>query len=345
MHCTTISPKPLSGCPLVDIWPLSPFAAANNMAMRRRTSQLRDPTVHCAAAAVPHRDCAVACTGARIVASPLAAPPTLNAPNGCHVASHHDINLFGLMSRHPSMPLQSPIAAIPPSIVLLLPLPIPISLPSLTPFTLTSGRHRPSLPFMVIVALHSAIVPPSCRPLHRRHRCPLRLCCRHCHLPPCCLLSAIPHCHRNRAAIPPSIALSVSLPIAIVLPPLPSLVATAPVHGNCHNCAAFPQSLAPPPLSPIAIVPPFFRLPSQHLPSHIAATIAHHDCAAIPLSIALSLPLPIAIALPLCHLASPLDAPLPLNMPAGCHVRMVAVAKPLVAPPSLMAPAHYHVVS
>jgi hypothetical protein len=56
---------------------------------QRRTPQShRHPTVHCAAAAFAHRDCAAACTGTSIVASPLAAPPTLNAPNGCHVISH-----------------------------------------------------------------------------------------------------------------------------------------------------------------------------------------------------------------------------------------------------------------
>jgi hypothetical protein len=67
----------------INIWPLSPIAAA-----QRCTPQLcHHLTVHCITATIAHRDCAAACTGTSIVASPVVTPPTLNAPDGCHIAS------------------------------------------------------------------------------------------------------------------------------------------------------------------------------------------------------------------------------------------------------------------
>ncbi len=133
-----------------------------------------------------------------------------------------------------------PFPAVTLSIALLLPLPIVIAPPSLTPFVSTSGPSHPLPLFMVVAVLHSAIAPPSHHPMHRHHHCPLQLCRRHCRIPLCCLLSAVAHQHCNCIAIPQSIALQLLLPIRIVLLPFLSPVATATVHGNCHNCAAFP---------------------------------------------------------------------------------------------------------
>jgi hypothetical protein len=175
-----------------------------------------------------------------------------------------------------------------------------------------------------------------------RHRChhPSRLCCRHHRLPLCYLLSAVAHCHHDRAAIPPSIALPPPLPIKIVPPPSPSPITAASVHGDCHhNRVAVSPPVEPPPLLPNAIMPPL--LPSLFVTpsSPIVTTVAHHDHAAVPPSMAL-LPLsPTAIALLSCNPASPLDALPPLHMPAGCHVGLVVIASSLITPPPLKAPA------
>jgi hypothetical protein len=82
------------------------------------------------------------------------------------------------------------------------------------------------------------------------------------------------------------------------------------------------------------------RLPLWHPLSPIAATIAHHDHAAVPPSMMLELLSTIAVALLLCNHASPLDVPPPLHMPAGCHVGLVVLASSLVMLLPLKAPAH-----
>jgi hypothetical protein len=63
--------------------------------------------------------------------------------------------------------------------------------------------------------------------------------------------------HSDCAAILSSIAMQPPSPIAIVLPPLLSLITATVIHGNSHhNCNAVPLSIALPPLSPIAILLP-----------------------------------------------------------------------------------------
>ncbi len=97
----------------------------------------------------------------------------------------HPLVCHGWLSRHPSTPLPSPIAAVLPSIALSPLSPIAIAPPSSNPFALASG-HRcqlPPLPFMANAALHSAIAPPSHRQMRRCCHCLTRLCHRHRHLP------------------------------------------------------------------------------------------------------------------------------------------------------------------
>jgi hypothetical protein len=152
-----------------------------------------------------------------------------------------------------------------------------------------------------LLALHITVAEVKNRPLHHHHHHPLQLGCHHCLLPWRCLLSAVAHCHCFSAAtIPPSIALHLPLPIKIVLPPSQSPIAAITVHGNCHcNCTAIPSSIAPPPLSTIAIVLPLLPSPivtpcithchhhyqsqsCRHTTNHGAvAAVTHHDCAAI----------------------------------------------------------------
>jgi hypothetical protein len=119
-------------------------------------------------------------------------------------------------------------------------------------------------------------------------------------------LSTIIHCHCDCTAVPPPIALLPPLPIAIMLPPLPSPIAAAAMHGDCHCAvAAVLPSIAPPPLMPIGIMPPLLLSPIMTP----AVAHHHHRCPSPP-------PSPITITLPSCH---PLRIHRRHPLPLRCH--------------------------
>jgi hypothetical protein len=71
-------------------------------------------------------------------------------------------------------------------------------------------------------------------------------------------------------------------PIAIAPPQLLSPIAATAIYGNCHHdCTVVPPSIAPPPLSPIAILllplpSPIVTLSVTHCHHHHQLQSSHH---------------------------------------------------------------------